>query len=179
MSRSRVLLECLKQKMLQPYSLFPWCCGFQHPSLWEGWRLPSLAVGASHWEEGLGNAAPSDPTATIAKLGAGVKVRCRWREGAEVAAGSSPELAGGMVWFQPAHGDNSSHARPDGVSGKRSGKGRRGALTLSFPLPGTRGSAAPLPRGGRQPPARGWVPPLHPHPALRLSLHRLETKVQM
>lgn len=124
-------------------------------------------------------AAPSYPTPLIAKLGDGVKVRCRWREGAEAAAGSSPELACGTVWFQPGHRDNSSHARPDGFSGKRSRKGRRGALTLSLPLPGTSASAAPPPRDGRQPPAKGWVPPLHPYPAFRLSLHHLEMKVQM
>lgn len=127
--------------------------------------MPSLAAGALHWEKGLGNSAPSCPTALIVKLGAWVKAQCGWREGAEAAVGNSPELAGGTAWFQPGHGDNSPHARPDGVSGKRSGKGRRGVLTLSLPLLGTSASAAPPPRDGRQPPARGWVPPLRPHPA--------------
>lgn len=75
--------------MLQPYGLFPWCRGSQHPSLQEGWRLLSLAAGALHREKGLGNSAPSYPAALKAKLGAGVKLWCGWREGAEVAVGGS------------------------------------------------------------------------------------------
>lgn len=45
----------------------------QHPSLWERWRLPSLAAGALNWEKGLGNSATSYPAGLTAKLGAWVK----------------------------------------------------------------------------------------------------------
>lgn len=40
------------------------------------------------------------------------------------ALGSSPGLAGGMVRFQPGHGDDSLCAWPHDVSGKKSGKER-------------------------------------------------------
>lgn len=100
------LLEFLKQKRLQPLQSLLWWCGSLHPA-----RGEMEAAQPGCW-----GTAPGGKTWKLWKLGVWLKVWCRWREGAEAAVGSSPELASVMVWFQPGHGDNSLHAWPDGVS---------------------------------------------------------------
>lgn len=116
------LLEFLKQKVLQPYGLF-------HGGVDLSIDLCERDGSCTAWLLGHCTGRKNFlPHCLPAELGAWVDTQCGWREGAGAAVGSSPGLAGGIIRFQPGHGDDSLCAWPDGVSVKRSGKERRGAF---------------------------------------------------